>query len=114
VYQPDEDLHKTAQAEQEHLRQAFERVQSDRAKSPLYAARFGEIKDDLLPTQLETRLAAQAALPGSVKNMIASVKILTGTRGPDLIFHAPVRTQTCISSEDITIEKDAEKDCHGR
>jgi hypothetical protein len=36
VYQPDEDLHKTALTEQ---------VQVDRSGNPLYAARFGEIVD---------------------------------------------------------------------
>lgn len=45
VYAPDEDLHKTALDEQAHLRQAFAQVQADREKSPLYAARFGEIVD---------------------------------------------------------------------
>jgi peroxiredoxin len=45
VYQPDEDLHKTALVEQAHLRRAFEQVQADRSESPLYAARFGEIVD---------------------------------------------------------------------
>ncbi len=201
VYQPDEDLHKTAQAEQVRLRQAFEQVQAERSESPLYAARFGEIvdftrgiadkiyenqedhiayfndfvthtldfkdlytsghwdqvlhhwvmmniqsehgdqafqdrlnkamsrmdrddilaafaakavpllvekgKDDLLPTisnHLETRPGAQIALSGSVKNMIASVKILTDTKGTDLVFKAPVRTQTGVLNQDITIE----------
>jgi peroxiredoxin len=201
VYAPDEDLHKTAQAEQAHLRQAFAQVQADRADSPLYAARFGEIvdftrgiadkiydnpedhtayfndfvthtldfkdlytsghwdqvlhhwlmmnirseqgeqafkdrlnkaiarmdrddilaafaektvpllvetgKDDLLPAianHIEKRPAVQAALSSSVKNMMTSVKILTGEKGPDLIFHAPVRTQIGTSSEDIIIE----------
>ena len=201
VYQPDEDLHKIAIAEQLRLRQAFEQVQADRSKSSLYAARFGEIvdftrgiadkiyenqedhiayfndfvthtldfkdlytsghwdqvlhhwvmmnirsdkgeqafqdrldktiarmdrddilaafaekavpllvekgKDDLLPTiskHLETQPAAQAALSGSVKNMIASVKILTGEKAPDLMFRAPVRTQTGVVKKDITVE----------
>jgi peroxiredoxin len=45
VYPPDEDLHKTALAEQAQLRQAFEQVQADRTESPFYAARFGEIVD---------------------------------------------------------------------
>jgi peroxiredoxin len=203
IYGPDEDLYKTALAEQAHLRQAFEQIQENRSESPLYAARFGEIvdftrgiadkiyedqedhmtyfnnfvthtldfknlytsghwdqvihhwmmmnirsnkgdmvfasrldtamdrmgrddilaafaekavpffvekgTDDLLPTiskHLETRPAAQAALSSSVKNMIASVKVLTGQKGPDLTFHAPVRTQTGVVNQDITIETD--------
>jgi len=201
VYTPEEDLHKTALDEQAQLRQAFEQVQADRAKSPLYAARFGEIvdftrgiadkiydnpedhtayfndfvthtlnfedlytsghwdqvlhhwlmmnirsdkgdqafikridealprmdredivaafaekavpllvekgKDDLLPAiadHLENRPAVQKALSGSVKNMMASVKILTGQKAPDLVFHAPVRTQTGTSVQDIIIK----------
>jgi peroxiredoxin len=201
VYAPDEDLHKTVQAEQAHLRQAFEQVQTDRSESPLYAARFGEIvdftrgiadkiyedqkdhisyfnnfvthtldfndlytsghwdqvlhhwmmmnirsdkgdqaflvrleaalsrmdrdnilaafaektvpllvekgKDDLLPAiaqHLETRPDVRTNLTGSVKNMMASVKILTGQKGPDLVFHAPVRTQAGTSAQDIIIE----------
>jgi peroxiredoxin len=66
-------------------------------------------KDDLLPAiadHLESRPAAHAALSGSVKNMIASVKILTGQKAPDLVFHAPVRTQTGTSDQDIIIEID--------
>jgi peroxiredoxin len=64
-------------------------------------------KDDLLPTiadHLKNRSAAQANLSSGVRNMMASVKILTGKQGPDLIFQAPVRTQTATSSEDIIIE----------
>jgi peroxiredoxin len=64
-------------------------------------------KDDLLPAianNLENRSAVQAALSGSVKNMMESVKILTGTKGPDLVFHAPVRTQTGMVNQDINID----------
>ncbi len=201
IYGPEEDLHKTALVEQANLRQSFEQVQADRAESPLYAARFGEIvdftrgiadkiyedqedhmayfndfvtqtldfkdlytsghwdqvlhhwvmmnirsgkgdeafaerldqamsrmdrddiltgfaekafpllvekgKDALLPAiadHIKNRPAAQAALSGDVKNMISSVKILTGHKAPDLIFHAPVRTQTGTSDQDIAIE----------
>jgi peroxiredoxin len=32
------------------------------------------------------------------------VKILTGQKAPDLVFHAPVRTQTGTSAQDILIE----------
>jgi alkyl hydroperoxide reductase subunit AhpC len=201
MYPPDEDLHKTALAEQVYLRQAFERVQSDRSKSPLYAARFGEIvdftrgiadkiyenqedhstyfndfvthtldfkdlytsghwdqvlhhwvmmnirsekgeqafierldavltrmlqddilagfvkkavpllvekgKDDLLPAiadHLETRPSVQEDLSKRIKNMISSAKILTGQKVPDLMFQAPVRTQTGTSDQEIVIE----------
>jgi peroxiredoxin len=38
--------------------------------------------------------------------MIASVKILTGTKGPNLLFKSPVRTQTGVVNQDITIETD--------
>jgi peroxiredoxin len=64
-------------------------------------------KDDLLPViadHLETRLDVRANLTGSVKNMLASVKILTGQKAPDLVFHAPVRTQTGTSAQEILIE----------
>jgi peroxiredoxin len=201
VYQQDEGLHKTALAEQAHLRQAFAQVQSDRSTGPLYAARFGEIvdftrsiadkiydnpvdhtayfndfvthtldfkdlytsghwdqvlhhwlmmnirsdkgdkafterlytatgrmdqddilagfaekalpllvetgKDDLLPIiadHLKNHPTAQASLSDGVKKMMASVKILTGKKGPDLIFHAPIRTQNGTSSDDIIIQ----------
>jgi peroxiredoxin len=201
VYTPDEDLNKTALAEQAHLRHAFEQVQADRSDSPLYAARFGEIvdftrgiadriyeipedhtayfndfithtldfndlytsghwdqvlhhwlmmnirsdkgdqsfikridealsrmdredilaaftekavpllvekgKDDLLPPiadHLETQPASLSTQSQSVRNMMASVKILTGLKGPDLVFHAPVRTQTSTSADDKIIQ----------
>jgi peroxiredoxin len=203
VYQPDEDLHKTALDEQAHLRLAFEQVQANRSESHLYAARFGEIvdftrgiadkiydnpedhtayfndfvthaldfkdlytsghwdqvlhhwvmmnirsehgddefikrlktaltrmdqddilsgfaekavpllvekgKDDLLPVianHLKNQPAVQAALSGSVKNMMASVKILTGAKGTNLLFKAPVRTQTAMINQDLIIETD--------
>jgi len=64
-------------------------------------------KDDLLPVieaHLETRPDVRTNLSSSVKNMMASVKILTGKKGPDLMFHAPVRTQIGTSAQDITIE----------
>jgi len=67
----------------------------------------GKGKDDLLPViadYLETRPAVMAAMSASVRNMMASVKVLTGKQGPDLIFHAPVRTQIGTSAQDITIE----------
>jgi peroxiredoxin len=64
-------------------------------------------KDDLVPAIaefLKNRPAALADLTGSVKNMLTSVKILTGQKAPDLVFHAPVRTQTGTSAQDIIIE----------
>ncbi|MFN2359356.1 MAG: hypothetical protein ABR534_16635, partial [Desulfotignum sp.] len=63
--------------------------------------------DDLLSTiknHMESRPSVQEALSDSVRNMMASVKILTGKKGPDLMFYAPVRTQTKTSAEDIIIE----------
>jgi peroxiredoxin len=201
VYQPDETLHKTALDEQVRLRQAFEQVQADRAESPLYAARFGEIvdftrgiadkiyespedhtayfndfvthsldfndlytsghwdqvlhhwvmmnilsdqgnagvtkrlgtamgrmeteiilaafaekavpllvqkgKDDLLPpikNHLEDHPGAMAKLSSTAKNMLASFTILTGKKGPDLVFKAPVRTQASMVNQDIVLE----------
>jgi peroxiredoxin len=64
-------------------------------------------KDDLLPViayHIEHRPAVLAVLTGSVKNMMASVKILTGQKAPDLVFHGPVRTQAGTSAQDILIE----------
>jgi peroxiredoxin len=64
-------------------------------------------KDDLLPgigVHLDKNPTAKNALSGSVKNMISSVKILTGKKGPDLIFHAPVHTQTGVVNQDISID----------
>ncbi|MDZ7664863.1 MAG: thioredoxin family protein [Desulfotignum sp.] len=64
-------------------------------------------KDDLLPAiadHLENRPAVQAALSGNVKNMMASVKILTGEKAPDLMFQAAVRTQTGVVNQNIIIE----------
>jgi len=201
VYPPDENLHKMVSKEQELLRQQFEQTQSDRAKSPLYAARFGKIvdftrgvadkvyenpedhiryfndfvshtlnfedlytsghwdqvlhhwlmmnisskdgetgfeerliqvlgrmgrddiltafvekaipflvqkgKDDLLPgivSHLDKHTGVRAALSDKAKNMMASVKILTGKKAPDLVFKAPIRTQTGRSAQDITLE----------
>jgi hypothetical protein len=66
-------------------------------------------KDDLLPAiadHLETRPDVRTSLTGSVKNVLASVKILTGQKAPNLVFHAPVRTQTGTSAKDILIETD--------
>jgi len=45
VYPPDEDLPKMVFKEQESLRRQFEEIQAERSKSPMYAARFGEIVD---------------------------------------------------------------------
>jgi len=64
-------------------------------------------KDDLLPqiaSHLDKHPDAQAKLPDKVKNMMASFKILTGKKAPDLMLKAPVRTQTGLSAQDITLE----------
>jgi peroxiredoxin len=203
IYAPDETLHKTALAEQAHLRQAFEQAQADRKASPLYAARFGEIvdftrgiadriyenpedhtayfnefvthtldfkdlytsghwdqvlhhwvmmnlrsrdgetdfaqrlitalgrmdsdrllaafarntvpllvqqgKDDLLPEikiALENRPQAMAGVSGTIKTMLDSFVVLTGTKGPDLVFQAPVHTKTGIVHQDVILETD--------
>ncbi len=45
VYPPTEELNRILSKEQKHLYQQFESLQADRAKSPLYAARFSEIVD---------------------------------------------------------------------
>jgi peroxiredoxin len=201
VYAPDEALHKTALDEQTHLRRAFEQIQASRPKSPLYAARFGEIvdftrgvadriydnpedhtayfndfathaldfndlytsghwdqvlhhwlmmnirstqgdagfeqrlntildrmekdeilsafaekavplllkqgKDDFLlgiQTFLDSRPGAITALSSHAKQLMASVKILTGQKAPDLVFHGPVRTQKGKSDQSIVLE----------
>ena len=99
------------QAFQDRLNKAIARMDRDdilaafaEKSAPLLVEKG---KDDLLPViaeHLENRPPALAALSGSVKNMIASVKILTGQKAPDLIFKAPVRTQTGRNSQDITLE----------
>jgi peroxiredoxin len=64
-------------------------------------------KDDLVPAiadHLETRPDVYENLTGRVKHLLASVKILTGDKGPNLLFKAPVRTQTGTSAEDIIIQ----------
>lgn len=64
-------------------------------------------QDDLLPAigkHLENRPEAKAVLSGSVKKMMASVKVLTGKRGPDLVFHPPIETQTGLVNQDIIIK----------
>jgi len=45
VYTHTEDLYQAISKEQVHMRQQFEQAQAERADSPLYAARFGEIVD---------------------------------------------------------------------
>ncbi len=205
VYAPEEDLHRTGVQEQARLRDEFAQVQADRAKSPLYAARFGEIvdftrgvadrvyenpadhtryfnefvtrtlrfedlytsghwdqvlhhwlmmnirspkddqggdedfktrldavmarmqpddilgafvekavpllvqqgKDELLTgigACLDRRPRVRAALSERAGHLMASVTVLTGQKGPDLVFKAPVRTQTGRSDTDITLE----------
>lgn len=201
VYAPDNDLHQMGLKEQENLRLQFEQTQADRSKSPLYAARFGEIvdftrgvadkvyeiqedhiryfndfvthtlnfmdlytsghwdqvlhswlmmnirakdgdtsfenrldkvlkrinqddvlnafirktvpflvqkgKDDLLAgivSHLNKHPNVRSKISGKVKNMLKSVKIMTGKKAPDLMFKVLVRTQTVRRTQDITIE----------
>jgi len=203
VYTHTEDLYQTISKEQVHLRQQFEQVQVDRADSPLYAARFGEIvdftkgvadkvyanpaehtgyfndfvthtlkfkdlytsghwdqvlhqwlmmnigsatggagfkarldvaikrmveddilagfaekavpllvqkgKDDLLPqikALLDKHPGAKAGLSATVKSMLTSFKILTGKKGPDLMFQTPVLTKNGLVHQDILLETD--------
>ncbi len=203
VYTHTEDLYQTISKEQVHMRQQFEQVQAERADSPLYAARFGEIvdftkgvadkvyvnpadhtgyfnnfmthtlkfkdlytsghwdqvlhqwlmmnigsatgdagfkdrldvaikrmveddilagfaektvpllvqkgKDDLLPqikALLDKHPGAKAGLSATVKLMLASFKILTGKKGPDLMFQSPVLTKTGWVHQDILLETD--------
>jgi peroxiredoxin len=64
-------------------------------------------KDDFLPvilTFLNSRPDALAALSRHVKHLMASVKILTGQKAPDLVFHAPVRTRQGKSDQSIVLE----------
>jgi len=64
-------------------------------------------KDDLLlpiKAHLDKHPGAKAGLSAKVKHMLASFKILTGTKGPDLMLKAPVRTQTGRSAQDIKLE----------
>jgi len=64
-------------------------------------------KDDLLPqiaSHLDKHPDARAKLSDKVKNMMASVKIITGKKAPDLMLKAPVRTQTGRSAQDITLK----------
>jgi peroxiredoxin len=66
-------------------------------------------KDDLLPRVgevLDKRLGVKAGLPKPARNMLASYKILTGRKAPDLVFQAPVRTSTGVVNGGITIATD--------
>jgi peroxiredoxin len=66
-------------------------------------------KDDLLPqmkAHLDKHPGAKAGLSATVKRMLASIKILTGKKGPDLMFHAPVRTKNGLVNTDILLETD--------
>ena len=66
-------------------------------------------KDDLLPvivSHLDKNPSAKAKLSDKVKNMIASVKIMTGKKAPDLVWNSPVLTQTKLISQDIIIKTD--------
>jgi peroxiredoxin len=64
-------------------------------------------KDDLLPlikNHLEEHPGAMAKLSPTAKNMLASFTILTGKKGPDLVFKAPLRTQSSAVNQDIVLE----------
>lgn len=63
-------------------------------------------KDDFLSgiqTFLNSRPKALAALSVRVIQWMASVKMLIGQKAPDLVFHAPVRTQQGKKDQDIVI-----------
>ncbi|MEA1969982.1 MAG: hypothetical protein U9N77_17410, partial [Thermodesulfobacteriota bacterium] len=57
-----------------------------------------------IAAQLNNHPGVKAALSDSVRNMMSSVKILTGKKGPDLTFHASVRTQTDTATRNVIIE----------
>lgn len=64
-------------------------------------------KDDLLPgivSHLDDHPNVRSKLPDKVKKILASVKIMTGKKAPDLMFKAPVRTQTVRRTQDITVK----------
>jgi peroxiredoxin len=66
-------------------------------------------KDDLLlpiKAHLDKHPGAKAGLSATVKRMLASFKILTGKKGPDLMFQAPVRTKTGLVHQDILLNTD--------
>jgi peroxiredoxin len=66
-------------------------------------------KDELLTpikAHLEDRPGAMAKLSSTTKTMLASFTILTGKKGPDLVFKAPVRTQTGVVNQDIMLGTD--------
>jgi peroxiredoxin len=66
-------------------------------------------KDDLLPaikTALENRPQAMAGVSGTVQTMLDSFVVLTGKKGPDLVFQAPVHTKTGILDQDVVLETD--------
>jgi len=64
-------------------------------------------KDDLLPpikAYLEDHPGAMAKLSPATKSMLTSFTILTGKKGPDLVFKAPLRTQAGAVNQDIILE----------
>jgi peroxiredoxin len=64
-------------------------------------------KDDLLPViaaRLNKRPQAMDELTDTTRRMMSSFKILTGRKAPNLIFKAPVLTQTGKSDTDIVLE----------
>ncbi|WP_320042989.1 redoxin domain-containing protein [uncultured Desulfobacter sp.] len=64
-------------------------------------------KDDLLPiivSHLDQRPDAKAKLSNKVKNMIASVKVMTGKKAPDLLWKSPISTRTKKMLQDIILK----------
>jgi peroxiredoxin len=66
-------------------------------------------KDDLLlpiKVHLDKHPHANSRLSATAKRMLASFKILTGKKGPDLMFQAPALTKTGLVDQDILLETD--------
>ncbi len=66
-------------------------------------------KDEVLPViaeHMNLRPDSMAALSNTTRQMLSSFKILAGKKAPDLIFKAPVSTQTGKKSADVIIETD--------
>lgn len=64
-------------------------------------------KDEIIPAiaaHLNRRPDAVSALTDTTRKMLSSFKILTGKKAPDLVFEAPVRTQTGKNETDIVLK----------